>query len=81
MRKCIGKLDREIKLAAERLLTAPDNMTDVLAPQIEARRREREAIEDKLAEADRLSRPADLRTEALAIVEKLDHVKIRTGER
>ena len=75
IRKRISELDREIKLAAERLLTAPDSITDVLAPQIEARRRERSSLEAQLSETARLTRPADMRAEALEVAGKMDRLK------
>lgn len=75
LRKRIVELDREIARAADRFLTAPENLTEVLAPQIESRRRQREGLQTELDELERLSQPADVRAEAAKVAGRFSRLR------
>ena len=70
----IGKLDKTIDRAADRLLTAPDEITDVLAPKIAAWRRERTSLQKQRRRAERETKPVDIETEVETTVERARHL-------
>ena len=58
LRKRLSELSRDIDRAAERLLTAPDDLMDLLAPKITAMREERDRLQRELKATAQQSSPA-----------------------
>lgn len=71
LRKRLRQLDQEIDRAADRLLRAPDDLLDVLAPKVSAMRKQREIVAAELENAERSAQPIDVDTETDRIVKKL----------
>ena len=71
LRRRVGELDKQIDRAADRLLSAPDDLMDILAPKLSAMRREQERIQRELEQAEVATAPVDVDGEAKAVAAKL----------
>jgi DNA invertase Pin-like site-specific DNA recombinase len=67
----LSDLERQIKTGTDRLLKSPEDITDLLAPQLSAWRKERDHVATELAAYAKQSRPADIEAEADATVDRL----------
>jgi hypothetical protein len=59
----MAELDHEIDRAADRLLTASENLMDLLAPKVQAMRNERERIDAQVQKAEQATKPVDVEAE------------------
>lgn len=82
LRKRLGELDRDIDRATDRLLTAPDDLMDVLAPKVQAMRAEQARLTSEVEQAVEASQRVDVEAEAQAAVAKLETLsdELRTAK-
>jgi DNA invertase Pin-like site-specific DNA recombinase len=71
IRQAVEVLSRQIDQGAERLLRAPDDLSDLLIPKLTAMKREREQLERQLQDAKQAGAPRDITEEARRIVEQV----------
>jgi site-specific DNA recombinase len=71
LKRRITKLSRDIDRAADRLLRAPEDLTDVLVPKLSAMKRQWQRAEAELAAAQAARRPLDIEAEAEAAVDRI----------
>jgi DNA invertase Pin-like site-specific DNA recombinase len=71
IRRRIAEIDRAIDRAADRLLSAPDNLMDVLAPKLSGMKKDRERLLMELRSAEIACGPVDVESEARARAERL----------
>jgi hypothetical protein len=71
LRRRLQKLDGDIDRAADRLLRAPDDLLDTLAPKLSAMKRERVAVQRELQRAEVDSKEVDVDATARAAAAKL----------
>ena len=60
LKRRLKELDREIDRAADRLLRAPEDLLDVLAPKLSAMKQERARLTQMLRTAESARKPADV---------------------
>ena len=67
----LAELDRQIKQGTGRLLKSPEDITDLLAPQLSAWRKERDRLAAETATHTRAAGPHNIEAEADAAVDRL----------
>ena len=67
----MAELDRQIKRGTERLLKSPEDITDLLAPQLSGWRKERDRLAAETATHTREAAPQNIEAEAEAAVDRL----------
>ena len=71
IKRRIRQLDKQIDRAAERLLTAPEDLMDILAPKLSVMKKERQRLQEELSSLDSQLQPKDVLAEVDAAVNRL----------
>lgn len=71
LRRKVRKLDHDIDRAAERLLSVPDDLMDVLVPKLSNMKRERERVQCELQQSELAAAPVAVDVEAKRVAAKL----------
>ncbi len=75
IRKKLDAIVLKVDRAAERLLTAPENLMEILSPKLEAWERERETLETQLQDAKNDERPADVNSDTNSVLAKAEAMR------